>query len=587
MSINPPNPGHILTGKKHLSTTTFIGLIIISLVAVFLLTCEDSAPDEPMMMGSSATITQALEESARYIVVFEPGKAAGGQAAVAQAGKILREIRGVEAVAVELPSAALEGLRHNPNIALIEKDPLRMPLAESVPYGIPMVQADLVDDGFTANRLVCIIDSGYYAAHEDLASGSNISGDMSVAGPWSEDGCGHGTHVAGTIAALGNDVGVLGVNPGGALGLHIVRVFGDNCGWAYASDLIDAAYACRDAGANVISMSLGCADRKGLCASVAEENAFQDLYDNYDILSVAAASNDGRTWYSYPASYDSVVSVAAIDENEEHPRFSNSNSQVELAAPGVAVLSTVPPGCTYCGTSGLYEYWSGTSMATPHVSAVAALVWSHNTDWSNLQIRMALQESARDIGALGWDKETGFGIVQAKAALDALGGGEPECLIDADCDDANECTTDSCSSGSCLYAPLSDDSVCVSGLCCDGGCVPVECSSDVECGDANECTTDACENPSTCAAACVSADVVDETVCTDGLCCSGACVIGADTCDLPAFCGDGYCEGLGVEDGLSCPEDCRCVGKQCSNANCGDGLCTPGENVSKCPVDCI
>ncbi len=117
----------------------------------------------------------------------------------------------------------------------------------------------------------------------------------------------------------------------------MVRVFGDDGLWAYSSTLIDAAYNCRDAGANIISMSLG-----GSRSNRTEMNGFNTLYNTNGILSIAAASNEGTTAYAYPASYDSVVSVAAIDANKQWADFSQYNNQVELAAPGVGVLSTVP-----------------------------------------------------------------------------------------------------------------------------------------------------------------------------------------------------------------------------------------------------
>ena len=117
---------------------------------------------------------------------------------------------------------------------------------------------------------------------------------------WSYDGYGHGTHVAGTVAAANNSYGVVGVTPGTA-SLYIVKIFGDDGLWvskAHASDLIEAAYLCADNGANIISMSLSGGNPSGK-----EEQAFQSLYDA-GILSVAAASNDGVADYMYPASYE-------------------------------------------------------------------------------------------------------------------------------------------------------------------------------------------------------------------------------------------------------------------------------------------
>jgi subtilisin family serine protease len=356
----------------------------------------------------------------------------------------------------------------------------------------------------------------------------------------------HGTHVAGTIGAAQNCGGVVGVAPG--IRVHSIKVFdGTDCGWTYASSTINAAYLCRDAGVThnskvVINMSLGCVDsgRGGpwACATSTENNGFQDLNNNFGVLSIAASGNAGTTQKSYPASYASVVSVAAIDENKAVADFSQKNDAVELSGPGVGVLSTVPqgmgtaatvtvntigydaegmdgspagnvgvldivncglgtsvcsvakdkicliqrgeisfadkvlncqngggkaaiiynnePGPLYGTMGGVgtlipsvgisqadggtifglssrsgsvvvavtdYASYNGTSMATPHVAGVAALVWAHNAGWTNAQIRNALTSTAEDLGAAGRDNSYGFGLVRAKAALDSLSGG--------------------------------------------------------------------------------------------------------------------------------------------------------------------
>ena len=140
------------------------------------------------------------------------------------------------------------------------------------------------------------------------------------------------------------------------------------------------------------------------------------MYDD-GVLLVAAAGNDGSTNYLYPASYPSVISVAAVNSNKGLASFSQRNDQVDLAAPGVSVRSTVPPDG--------YRSLSGTSMATPHVSGVAALVWSHFPDKSAQEIRQALQESAEDLGPSGKDIRFGHGLVNAKRAFNFL---SDECL---------------------------------------------------------------------------------------------------------------------------------------------------------------
>ncbi|WP_417362309.1 S8 family serine peptidase [Gallaecimonas pentaromativorans] len=310
----------------------------------------------------------------------------------------------------ELNPKQLALLKKDPSVEYVEVDPKRYLMAESQPYGISLVQANQVSDSAIANRKVCIIDTGYDLGHEDLPS-SGITGNDSYGGydtgNWYQDGYGHGTHVAGTITAIGNNgIGVVGVSGSGNIGLHIVKVFNNSGNWAYGSDLVGAISQCENAGADVISMSLGGPD-----SSTSERNAMDSAYSD-GVLIVAAAGNDGNASFSYPASYNSVMSVAAVNSSGSWASFSQYNSQVEIAAPGVNVLSTVP------GDG--YAYYSGTSMATPHVSGVAALVWSLHTQCTAAQIRSALDATAQDQGASGRDNYYGYGIVKAKAAHDYL-----------------------------------------------------------------------------------------------------------------------------------------------------------------------
>jgi len=352
-------------------------------------------------------------ERARYLVQLKPGAEA---AVLAQSkgmgGELALQLPEQHALALWLPAAAATALARNPNVLWVEPDAKRYASAETLTYGIPMVQAPQLSDGMAGEVLVCIIDSGYSGNHPDLPHGAQVQGsDNAGTGSWSSDENGHGTHVAGTIAAIGgNDMGVVGVLPNQSVPLHIIKVFGAN-GWAYTSNLVGALNACKQGMSNrgftrmVINMSLG-----GSVPSKTEEQAFNQAYSQ-NVLSVAAAGNAGNTSKSYPASYSSVVSVAAIDSSKQLAYFSQRNDQVELAAPGVAVLSTVPIG---------YASYSGTSMATPHVAGVAALVWSQRLECSNDQLRQTLRSSAQDLGAVGRDNSYGYGLVQARVAADRL-----------------------------------------------------------------------------------------------------------------------------------------------------------------------
>ena len=359
-------------------------------------------------------------------------------------GKVKRALDRRNSLAVELSQDKVEELKASGAVEFVELDPKRAifepmatnsditPMAESSPYGIAMVQADQLSDSNTSSMTVCITDTGYDGDHEDLRSyqGANIAGDDNDGngndtGNWYQDGHGHGTHVAGTISAIGgNGTGVVGVNPSDEVGLHIVKVFNNSGSWAYGSDMVAAVDQCVAGGAKVISMSLG-----GSASSTSEENAFNDAYDA-GVLLIAASGNDGSASgndaYSYPASYDSVMSVAAIDSSKSVASWSQKNSQVEIAAPGVDVLSTLP--------NNSYEAWSGTSMATPHVSAVASLVWSHFPSCTNVQIRAALNATAEDLGASGTDESYGHGLVLAKDAYDYLNANGCEGGVDPDPD---------------------------------------------------------------------------------------------------------------------------------------------------------
>ncbi|MBS3796815.1 S8 family serine peptidase [Pseudoalteromonas sp. BDTF-M6] len=379
-----------------------------------------------------AGTAQAANEDQRYIVKFKPGHKASVMTAVSNSrGKVERELDKHRLVAVTLSAQAAKQFKNRKDIEFVEVDQKRYLMAESTPYGISMVQADQVSDALTGNMKVCIMDTGYDLGHEDLPT-TGVTGDDGYdnynSGNWYEDGHGHGTHVSGTIAALGgNGTGVVGVNPSGNLSLHMVKVFNSSGNWAYGSDLIAAVDQCMAAGAKVISMSLG-----GGGSSSAEQAAFDNAHAN-GLLSIAAAGNDGNSSMSYPASYDSVMSVAAVDSNGTKASFSQYNSQVEIAAPGVAVNSTLP--------NNSYAAWSGTSMATPHVAGVAALVWSHYPSCSNDQVRTAMALSAEDRGSAGRDNSYGWGIVKAKAMFDLFADGcdvgelppppEPEDLVNS------------------------------------------------------------------------------------------------------------------------------------------------------------
>ncbi len=217
------------------------------------------------------------------------------------------------------------------------------------------------------------------------------------------DDYGHGTHVSGIAAArINNAVGIAGI--AGGTTIMPVDVFGGGIG-TYA-DLIQAIVYATDNGADIINMSLG-----ALSYSRGEEAAVEYAWQRGVIL-VGAAGNYGNGAWHYPAAHEHVIGVAATDATDRRAGFSSYGPFVSVSAPGLSIMST------YRG--GQYNYMSGTSMATPHVSGLAALILSRNPTLSNAQVRSIIESTADDLGDPGWDPYYGHGRINAGRALAAV-----------------------------------------------------------------------------------------------------------------------------------------------------------------------
>jgi len=234
------------------------------------------------------------------------------------------------------------------------------------------------------------------------------------------DDNGHGTHVAGIIAALDNEIGVVGVAPEAEL--YALKAL-DKTGSGYVSDVVAAIMWATDPNndgntddrMDVINMSFGGAYNSWLLDAACLLAYYQDK-----LILVAAAGNSGNPPgkgdnVGYPAAYDSVIAVAATDQSDERARWSSTGLDVELAAPGVSIYSTYIGG---------YDTLSGTSMASPHVAGVAALVIASGIS-DAMGVRTKLQETADDLGASGRDSLYGYGLVNAAEAVGVTGEEPP------------------------------------------------------------------------------------------------------------------------------------------------------------------
>lgn len=348
-------------------------------------------------------------------------------------------------------AAALRALRADPAVLWAEED--RLSHVAYVPddpsyaahgswgqtyddlYGVKRVGAERAWD-FSRGEgvVVAVVDTGIDYRHPDIAAnvwtnsgeipGNGIDDDgngfvddvrgwdfvgASVGAPAEDndpdDGHFHGTHVAGTIAAVGdNALGVIGV----AWKAKVMAVKGlDDTGTGQSSDLARAIVYAVDNGADVINASFG-----GSGYSLVEEEAV-NYARAHGVVFVAAAGNSTQEVADFtPASIPAAIAVSALSTSDTLAFFSNYGHKVEVAAPGEDILSLER------GTSG-YRRASGTSMAAPHVCGVAALILARHPEFSGEQVRQLLRETASDLGPAGRDSSFGYGCVAADAAVQA------------------------------------------------------------------------------------------------------------------------------------------------------------------------
>ena len=256
--------------------------------------------------------------------------------------------------------------------------------------------------------IVAVVDTGVQLNHPDL-QGRLLTGYNAITnGSTPEDDVGHGTHVAGIVGALvNNGEGVAGISWYNKI-LPVKALDNSGAGTTYsvAEGIIWAA----DNGAKVINLSLGnYADSQFL------HDAIKYAYDR-DIVLVSAAGNDNTERPGYPAAYPEVIAVAATNASQEKASFSNYGDYIDVAAPGEGIASTYPDS--------QYAALSGTSMASPHVAALAGLVRSLNPDLTNKEVMELMINNTVDLGTPGYDNYFGWGQVDIYKTLQAASGNQ-------------------------------------------------------------------------------------------------------------------------------------------------------------------
>jgi serine protease len=372
---------------------------------------------EALHQAAGGRVVRVIRQLGVHVVKLNPGVSAASALAVYRASPLVEYAeQDAYAYAQATPNDTYYGLQwHYPKIGL--------PAAWDVTTGGPVI--------------VGVVDSGIRFDHPDLGGVTVPGYDFFDNDPDPTDpGCpmvdasepSHGTHVAGTVAALTNNGrGIAGVTWGGTSALRImpVRVLGEDpvanrCGRGAYSMIAAGIVHAADQGAKVINLSL---------SGEADAQILRDAV-NYalsrEATLIAAAGNQNSGAPRYPAAYPGVIAVAATACNDQRASYSNYGSHIWIAAPGGDV-----PDCDGDGyqdwilstwwsprAGSAYWYLRGTSMATPHVAGVAALLISRGITTPEA-IRNRLRDTAVDLGAPGWDPYFGYGLVNAAAAVGA------------------------------------------------------------------------------------------------------------------------------------------------------------------------
>lgn len=357
----------------------------------------------------------------RKIIVY---KNQGGEEKIAKHNGVkIKHLKSINADAAFLTPTAIKALEKDADILRVEDDVIveatdkkvfanakgaPVQPAQSLPWGIDRIDADLAWSITSGDPVkVAVMDTGIELSHPDLKN--NIKGGYNAIYPGksANDDNGHGTHVAGIIAAENNSIGVIGAGP--QIDLYAVKVLNRN-GSGYLSDVIEGIDWAIANNMQVINMSLGAtADVQSFHDAIARANAA-------GVVQVAAAGNDGLA-VNYPAAYPEVIAVSATDSANAITSWSSRGTEVDLAAPGLNIYST------YKGQT--YRTLSGTSMAAPHVAGTAALLLTQtakcdtdlNGSCSPTEVQNRLQATATDLGISGPDGLYGYGLVNAYNAI--------------------------------------------------------------------------------------------------------------------------------------------------------------------------
>lgn len=301
-----------------------------------------------------------------------------------------------------------------------EQPPLNDPLSEQQWYlsSLQMPAVWQANGTGSESVKVAVLDTGVDYTHPDLKDKVILGPDYIDRDNDPKDMHGHGTHVAGIVAAqINNQTGIAGLAPN--VKIVAVRVLDAKGGGSLFNIAKGIAYAANN-GAKVINLSLGSPPGGVIMRTLA--NFIGGYAEMKGSLIIAAAGNEGGA-IGLPAAASKFMAVGAVNNHNLLATFSNRGKQMAVVAPGVNILSTFPTYEVTANQNGLpqnYAALNGTSMATPMVAAQAALLWSRNPQLKPSQVRQKIESTATDLGAVGKDETFGHGLIDISRSLTKL-----------------------------------------------------------------------------------------------------------------------------------------------------------------------
>lgn len=378
--------------KKRVYSKVFIPVLSLSLLS-------------NLLFSATVQASESTETKQEVVVLYKNDT--GKEKILEDSIQVDHEFETVPAVSATLTTNDIHELKSDPDIAYVEpnvafsiteQEDIKIMGEATIPFEESLWNFQTVNphaiafqQGFTGKGVkVAVIDTGI-ASHPDLS----IEGGVSTVDYTSSyiDDNGHGTHVAGIIGAKHNGIGTVGIAPDAQL--FAVKSLNE-AGRGNLDDILEAIDWSITNDMDIINLSL---------STTFDSKILHDMVDKANqegILMVAAAGNDSGS-VNYPAKFDSVIAVSAIDENKTITPISSRGEEVEFTAPGNNIISTY--------LDGYYGMLSGTSQATPHVAAMLALLKQKNPDMSSYELRTELQKYVEDLGEEGRDSLYGYGLV--------------------------------------------------------------------------------------------------------------------------------------------------------------------------------